>query len=320
MAGAILSIRNLKADIGTRQGVMRVVDDVSLTIGPGEAVALVGESGCGKSMTALSITKLAPERSVSIVGGEVLLDGRDLVPLSRSEMQALRGNVVGMVFQDPMTFLNPVMAVGSQIANPLRRHMGLRGARLAARVHELIDLVRIPEAARVAKSYPHELSGGMRQRVLIALACSPKLLIADEPTTALDVTIQAQILDVLKSSLKEFGTALLLITHNMGIVADMCDRVYVMYAGRIVEEARVEDIFARPQHPYTRGLLASVLRHDRPPEALKVMTGSVPNLIAPPAGCRFRPRCPNAMAVCATDPPWMVDDRGQGAACWLNSR
>jgi len=316
---AALDIRGLRTEIRTRAGTMQVIDDVSLRVDPGEAVALVGESGCGKSMTALSVMRLADPRTVRITGGQVLLDGKDLVPLSDDEMRDVRGRAISMVFQDPMTFLNPVLNIGTQIGNPLRRHLGLRGAALERRVLELLELVRITDPRQVARSFPHELSGGMRQRVLIAIAltCSPKLLIADEPTTALDVTIQAQVLDVLKTSLRELGTSLLLITHNMGIVAGMCDRVYVMYAGRIAEEATVDDVFAAPKHPYTQGLLGSVLRHDRPPASFTVMGGSVPNLIDPPAGCRFRPRCPHAMDICHTDPPLIPVGDNQGAACWL---
>jgi oligopeptide/dipeptide ABC transporter ATP-binding protein len=270
-------------------------------------------------MTALSVMRLADPRTVRITGGQILLEGQDLVPLSDEQMRDMRGRAVSMVFQDPMTFLNPVLSIGAQIGNPLRRHLNLRGVALESRVLELLDLVRIRDPRQIARSYPHELSGGMRQRVLIAIAltCSPRLLIADEPTTALDVTIQAQVLDVLKTSLREFGTSLLLITHNMGIVAGMCDRAYVMYAGRIVEEASVQKIFASPSHPYTRGLLGSVLRHDRPPASFEVMRGSVPNLIDPPAGCRFRPRCPHAMDKCQSDPPWVEVQDQQGAACWL---
>jgi oligopeptide/dipeptide ABC transporter ATP-binding protein len=317
----LLQVRGLCTEISTRHGAFRVVDDVNIEIGAGEAVALVGESGCGKSMTALSLLRLAPEPPVRVAGGEVLFQGRNLVGLSASEMRSIRGRDIGMIFQDPMTFLNPVLTVEEQIAAPLRHHLKLSAAQRRARVLELLDLVRIPDPARIARSYPHELSGGMRQRVLIAgaLACSPKLLIADEPTTALDVTIQSQILEVLQQSLKALGTALLLITHNMGVVAGTCNRVYVMYAGRVIESAGVDNIFAAPRHPYTRGLLRSALRHDQPRAEFRIMKGSVPNLLDPPAGCRFRPRCDQAMPKCEKNPPWTAFGEREGAACWLHA-
>lgn len=321
-AAPLLQVRGLMTDITTRQGVMRVVDNVDIQVGAGEAVALVGESGCGKSMTALSILRLAPEPPVRVVGGEVRFMGTDLLGLSLNDLRSVRGRDIGMIFQDPMTFLNPVLTVEEQIAAPLRHHLKLSASQRRSRVMDLLNLVRIPDPARIARSYPHELSGGMRQRVLIAgaLACSPKLLIADEPTTALDVTIQAQILEVLQQSLKELGTALLLITHNMGVVAGTCNRVYVMYAGRVIETEGVDQIFANPRHPYTKGLLRSALRHDQPRADFKIMKGSVPNLIDPPAGCRFRPRCEYAMEVCATTPPWTTFGDQEGTACWLHSR
>jgi len=319
MTTPLLDVRNLLTEIKTTRGLMRVVDDCSLEVRPGEAVALVGESGCGKSMTALSLLRLVPESSARIVGGQVMFQGVDLLSLAPEELRAIRGRDIGMVFQDPMTFLNPVLTVERQIGEPLRHHLRLDARARRKRVIELLELMSIPDPERVAGSYPHQLSGGMRQRVLIAgaLACNPKLLIADEPTTALDVTIQAQILDLLKTSLKELGTALLLITHNMGVVAGMCDRAYVMYAGKIIETEPVSRIFAAPRHPYTRGLLRSALRHDEVRGDFVGLRGSVPSLIDPPPGCRFLPRCDQASARCETYPAWREFAPDEGAACWL---
>jgi len=317
----LLRLIDLQTEITTREGTMRVVDNVNLEVRPGEAVALVGESGCGKSMTALSILRLLPQPAARIVGGEVIFEDTDLLALSERELVSIRGRDIGMIFQDPMTFLNPVLTVGRQIAEPLRYHTDLSAGARKRKAIELLERMRIPDPEQVAQSYPHQLSGGMRQRVLIAgaLSCAPRLLIADEPTTALDVTVQARILDLLKESLDELGTSLLLITHNMGVVAGMCDRAYVMYAGNIVETAGVEALFAEPKHPYTKGLLASALRHDQAHSGFSILRGSVPNLIDPPAGCRFQPRCDRAMSRCATPPPWTRLAPDAGAACWLHA-
>ena len=321
MAAPLLDVRNLRTEIKTQRGVMRVVDDCSLEVRAGEAVALVGESGCGKSMTAMSLLRLIPETSARIAGGQVLFQGTDLMALSPAALREVRGRDIGMVFQDPMTFLNPVLTVERQISEPLRHHQGLGTKARRARVIELLKMMSIPDPERVANAYPHQLSGGMRQRVLIAgaLACGPKLLIADEPTTALDVTIQAQILDLLKTSLKELGTALLLITHNMGVVAGMCDRAYVMYAGKIVETQPVDRIFAAPRHPYTRGLLRSALRHDQTRGDIAGLRGTVPSLLSPPPGCRFMPRCDFATSRCESYPAWRAFGHDEGTACWLEA-
>ena len=264
MPAPLLEIAGLRVKVRSRHATMIAVDGVDLEIAPGETVGLVGESGCGKSLTALSILGLVQPPSVTIVAGRISFAGRDLVGLSRSAIQDVRGGEIAMIFQDPMTFMNPVFTVERQIGEAIRRHLPLDAKARARRVRELLAKVQIPDPERVARSFPHELSGGMRQRVLIAtaLSCEPKLIIADEPTTALDVTIQAQILDLLGGLVRETGISLLMITHDMGVVAGLCDRVYVMYAGKVVESADVGTLFAAPRHPYTAGLLRSVLRHD----------------------------------------------------------
>jgi oligopeptide/dipeptide ABC transporter ATP-binding protein len=320
MAIPLLEIEDLRIQIRTRHASMIAIDGVDLTIGPGEAVGLVGESGCGKSLTALSILRLLPPPAVTIVGGRIDFQGRDLLGLSPAAMQEIRGSDIAMIFQDPMTFMNPVFTVERQIGEALRRHTGLGAAERARKVRELLAKVQIPDPDRVARSYPHELSGGMRQRVLIAtaLSCGPKLIIADEPTTALDVTIQAQILDLLTGLVEETGISLLMITHDMGVVAGLCDRVYVMYAGKIIESADVRTLFATPRHPYTAGLLRSVLRHDEQRGELVALEGNVPDLADPPPGCRFCDRCTQALDKCTDQPPpWVSFGPGAGVACWL---
>jgi oligopeptide/dipeptide ABC transporter ATP-binding protein len=315
-AAPTLELRGLRTEIRGVRGLVRPVDGVSLEVRPGEVVGLVGESGSGKSMTAFSILKLFPTKSARVVGGEVRLSGRDLVPLDERAMRAVRGNEVGMIFQDPASYLNPVLTVGRQLEQQLAAH-GL-AAEADARIPELLrDVGLSPEMAR---RYPHELSGGQSQRVGIAsaLACRPALVIADEPTTALDVTIQAQVLRLMARLQREQGVAMLLITHDLGVVAEVCDHVYVMYAGHIVEEAPVAQLFSDPQHPYTQGLLGGVLDLlERKPIRVAI-EGSVPDLVRPPPGCRFHPRCPHAMEICRREvpPPF---ERGAGhAACWLH--
>ena len=303
--GGLLEVRRLETYFETRAGTVRAVDDVSFEIQPGETLGLVGESGCGKSMTALSILRLVP-RPGRIVSGEILFEGEDLLQLSEPEMRRLRGGRIGMVFQDPMTSLNPVHTVGDQIAESARIHF--RSSRKAARQRavDLLASVGIPRANERAGDYPHQFSGGMRQRVMIAiaLACDPALLLADEPTTALDVTIQAQILELIRSLSEQRQMAVLLITHDLGIAAGMCDRVNVMYAGRIVESAPVEPLFDRPQMPYTAALMGSI-----PALAssfgsdLRTIEGTPPDLIDPPPFCRFAPRCPHAREVCRSGEP-----------------
>ena len=321
----VLSVRGLTTRFFTADGMVRAVEDISFELESGETLGIVGESGCGKSVTALSIMGLIPPRQGRIVKGAILLEGRDLVALSEAEMRRLRGNDLAMVFQEPMTSLNPVMTVGDQIAEAIRIHQGLTPSRASARAVELLDLVRIPAPRRRSGEYPHQFSGGMRQRVMIAIAlsCNPKVLIADEPTTALDVTIQAQVLDLMDALKKELGTAIILITHNFGVVAEMADRVVVMYAGRKVEEAPVGELFARPMHPYTRGLMGSIPRLGRKPTAagrrsrLQEISGIVPSLDQEIVGCAFAPRCPFAAERSGRETPPLEDrDRGHSVACW----
>lgn len=300
---SLLEVRNLKTYFATRRGEVRSVDDVSFSIELGETLSLVGESGCGKSVTALSIMRLvAPPGRVT--GGEVLFEGRNLISLSEKEMRTIRGNDIAMIFQDPMTSLNPVYTVGEQIAEAIRLHRKVSKREAWNQAIEGMRDVAIPAPEIRAKTYPHEMSGGMRQRVMIAmaLACDPKLLIADEPTTALDVTIQAQILDLLTELRQKRNLALLLITHDLGVVAETSDRVAVMYAGKIVEEASAKELFARPRHPYTEGLLRAVPRLDEERHGratrLQTIEGVVPNPLALPDGCRFAPRCAHALDKC----------------------
>ncbi len=311
----LLDVQDLSTHFFLSRGVIRAVDGVSLTVGPGERVGIVGESGCGKSITARSILRLIPTPPAKIVGGQVYYAGQDLVQLSEADMRAVRGGEIAMVFQDPMSYLNPTMRVGDQIAEAVRLHH--RTVDLAQAVDEAMALVGLPREIR--RRYAHELSGGMRQRVLIAmaLACRPKLLIADEPTTALDVTIQAQILTLLADLSKRQDMALLLITHDLGIVAELCDRVYVMYAGQVVEAADTVTLFERPAHPYTRGLLEGVLSIDEFRPTLSTIGGSVPDMSALAPGCRFRPRCAHAMDICQEPPPLFRHPSGQTARCWL---
>ena len=319
MSEPLLSAKNLVTRLFTDSGTVLAVDGVSLHVGHGEAVALVGESGCGKSMTALSLMRLV-RKPGRIISGEVTFEGRNLLSLSERDMRGVRGGRLAMVFQDPMTFLNPLMRVGEQIVEAVLLHQGLgrRAARLAAL--EALERVGIPAAKNVIDYFPHQLSGGMRQRVLIAMAISsePAMLIADEPTTALDVTIQAQIMRLLAQLRRELSSSMLLITHDLGLVAEYCDRVYVMYAGKIVEEGDVFGVFANPRHPYTRALLRSTLSPDRRIEKLASIEGQPPNLIVPPPGCRFHPRCGEKLPKCAADaPPDFALAPGVGARCWL---
>jgi peptide/nickel transport system ATP-binding protein len=323
MNNALLDIRGLKVHFATDDGMVQAVDGVDLSIRRGETVGVVGESGCGKTVTALSVLKLIAMPPGRIVDGAILWQGRDLVPLPASEMDRIRAKDIAMVFQEPMTSLNPVYTVGEQIAESLRRHEGLARRDAHARTVEMLRLVQIPNPERRVRDYPHQFSGGMRQRVMIAmaLACNPKLLIADEPTTALDVTIQAQILELLREMQSRFGMALMLITHAMGVVAETAERVVVMYAGKVVEEAPVEALFADPRHPYTQGLIRSIPRIDRAATRkgkLESIPGVVPSLLGPPPGCRFAPRCRHAMAVCREAVPPLRDlGGGHKAACVL---
>ncbi len=315
----LLAVQDLHVHFVTSRGTVHAVDGISYEVRPGEMVALVGESGCGKSVSALAIMRLLSRPAGRVVAGRVLFEGRDLLQLSDEEMRAIRGRDIAMIFQEPMTSLNPVLPVGLQIMEPLLIHLGMDETAARGRAVELLGLVGIPDAERRLDQYPHQFSGGMRQRVMIAigLACSPKLIIADEPTTALDVTIQAQILELMKDLSRRMGIALVVITHNLGIVARYADRVNVMYAARLVEQGTADEIFARPRHPYTLGLLRSVPRLDRPRGVrLETIEGLPPNLFDPPAGCRFAPRCPARIAKCDEPPPLAEIEPGHRSACW----
>jgi len=319
----LLSVENLRVEMALRDHAAPVIDDLSLTLNAGETLSFVGESGCGKSMTALAIMGLLPDVG-RVAGGRILFEGKDMTAMPAPALRRIRGNEISMIFQEPMTSLNPVYTVGEQIAEVLRRHKGLSNRDARARAVELLDQVRIPNAARRVDAYPHEMSGGQRQRVMIAIAlsCAPKMLIADEPTTALDVTVQAQIFDLLRDLGRETGTAIILITHDMGAVAEMADRVIVMYAGRKAEDGPVDDVIDTPRHPYTRGLiscvphLAATLTEDRP--ELTEVPGIVPPLSAFGAdACLFASRCPLADAQCRSRrPPEITFETGQHVACW----
>jgi oligopeptide/dipeptide ABC transporter ATP-binding protein len=298
---------------------VKAVDGVDLTLRPGGILGLVGESGCGKSVTALSILRLLP-RTGHIIGGRILFEGRDLTLASEEEMREIRGNAVSMVFQEPMTSLNPVFTVGKQVAEAIRQHLHPSERELRGRVIEMFELVGIPDPAKRVHDYPHQLSGGMRQRVMIAiaLACNPRVLIADEPTTALDVTIQAQILDLLRELQRKNHMAIILITHDLGVIAEMAEEVAVMYAGKVVEHGSVDQIFDSPLHPYTRGLLASIPSLAARGRPLTAITGTVPHPLNLPPGCLFAPRCPRAFARCPTAfPARMAQDAGHDVACYL---
>jgi peptide/nickel transport system ATP-binding protein len=322
----LLEVEDLGTWFYTRQGIVKAVDGVNLSVASGETLGIVGESGCGKSMTALSLMRLIPDPPGRIVSGSVKLGGKDLVKLSQEEMRKVRGNEISMIFQEPMTSLNPVMTIGKQISEALILHRDMDKKAAWKRSVEMLDLVKIPEPVQRAKEYPHQLSGGMRQRAMIAmaLACNPKVLIADEPTTALDVTSQAQILELIVELQREFGAAVILITHDLGVVAETAHRVIVMYAGRKVEEAAVGELFAHPLHPYTVGLMASIPRLDLLRGADRVETdrlqeipGIVPPLFALPEGCAFAPRCPKADDLCRRErPSYEQKQPGHWAACW----
>ncbi|MEO6363333.1 MAG: ABC transporter ATP-binding protein [Caldimonas sp.] len=315
-----LEVRGLSTTLFTRRGEMKAVDGLSLSVGAGETVALVGESGCGKSLSALSIMRLLPHPPARLVGGEVRVNGRNLVPLSEEAMLDIRGKEIGMIFQDPMSSLNPVTTVEKQIAEVLMAHTDLGRFQARARAHELLELVGMPDAARRLDAYPHQLSGGMCQRVMIAMAiaCSPSVLIADEPTTALDVTVQAQVLTLLKKLQADAGMAMIFITHDLGVVAETADRVVVMYAGRKVEEATVDELFEAPLHPYTAGLIgATPTPGAERAHRLADIPGLVPPLNALPQGCAFAPRCPRVMARCRQERPLLTEPApGRQVACF----
>ena len=330
-AEVVLQVAGLQTYLFTRLGVVKAVDDVSFSVHAGETLAIVGESGCGKTMTSLSLMRLVPSPPGRIVGGSIKLGGRDLVVISEAEMRDVRGNEISMIFQEPMTSLNPVMTIGKQIAETIRLHQDLSKSAAMAKAIDMLRLVKIPEPVQRAKEYPHQLSGGMRQRAMIAmaLACNPRVLIADEPTTALDVTIQAQILDLILDLQRTLGTAVILITHDLAVVAETAQRVIVMYAGKKVEEAEVEDLFGAPLHPYTHGLMASIpqlaiMGGGAVPSAngrLKEIPGMVPALTNLPPGCTFAPRCAFADDRCRSLAPDYEEKRaGHWAACWHSER
>ncbi|WP_051556563.1 ABC transporter ATP-binding protein [Alkalihalobacterium bogoriense] len=318
---SLLEVKDLKTYFYIDNKVAKAVDGVSFHIEKGETLALVGESGSGKSITSLSVMRLIPEPPGKIEkGSSVKLDGKELLSLSDKEMTNVRGNDIGMIFQEPMTSLNPVFTIGNQIAEPLMKHKKMKKKEAYVKVVELLKLVGFPRAEEMVHEYPHQLSGGMRQRVMIAMAlsCNPKLLIADEPTTALDVTIQAQILDLMIDMKEEFGSSILMITHDLGVVAEVADRVIVMYGGQIVEEAEVKELFTNAKHPYTVGLLESMPTIDQEKERLESIPGMVPPAHAFPEGCRFAPRCKHATEECTKEVPLLVEDEpGHKVRCVL---
>jgi len=316
----LLDVQNLRMHFKTQAGMVHAVDDVSFKINDGQAVGLVGESGSGKTATAHTIIRLLPPNA-RVLGGKILLDGQDLLKLNPQEMRQIRGKRVAMVFQDPFSFLNPVLRIGDQVGEVLRIHKGHSKSKAREQVVELLKLVQIPAAEDVVNRYPHQMSGGMRQRAVIAaaLACDPEIVIFDEPTTALDATVQAQLIELIKDLKKRLGMSILLITHDLGVVAEICDYVYVMYAGMIVESSEVRGIYKNPQHPYTQGLLRSNISILNSSQVLETIEGMPPNLLVPPSGCRFNPRCLYVMNKCRTDEPPMLDINGEhGSRYWLN--
>lgn len=321
MTTRLLEVEGLKTEFRRDGGSVMAVSGISFHINKGEVLGLVGESGCGKSVTSLSIMRLLKDTPGRIAGGAVRFEGTDLTQIQEKEMRRFRGNELAMIFQEPMTSLNPVLRIGRQLEEPIMLHLGYSRKRAREHAIHTLKLVGIPRAEDVADEYPHQLSGGMRQRVMIAMAmsCSPKLLIADEPTTALDVTIQAQILDLMKRLKEEQEMGMLLITHDLGVVAEMCDRVVVMYAGRVVEEASVQELFANPQHPYTKGLIQSVPKLRQKVRRLESIQGNVPDLSAMPPGCKFMPRCAYAMEQCLQEPELLPvqGEADRKSRCWL---
>ncbi|HWI47314.1 MAG TPA: ABC transporter ATP-binding protein [Rummeliibacillus sp.] len=315
----LLEVNHLQTNIYTENGAVKAVNDVSFAIREGETVCIVGESGCGKSITALSLMQLIPENG-KVEGGEINFDGKNLLNLNKKEIRRLRGNDIGMIFQEPMTSLNPVFTIGEQMIEPIQEHLLMSKKDAYKKAMELITMLGIPNAEKIVNRYPHELSGGMLQRIMIAIAlsCNPKLIIADEPTTALDVTIQAQILDLLREVKEKFNTSILLITHDLGVVAEMADYVVVMYAGKVVEEGPVLELFENPQHPYTRGLLKAKPVIGERKNRLYTIAGQVPNLVNLPNTCYFADRCEHVMDICRMKQPTLTEiAKDQKAACWL---
>jgi peptide/nickel transport system ATP-binding protein len=316
---SLLDVTDLRVHLFTNRGVVPAVDGISFSVSAGEALGIVGESGCGKTMTALSLMRLLPSPPARVIGGSIRFQDEDVLAMELGRLRELRGGVMAMIYQDPQTSLNPVFTIGEQIAETVRLHRADSRAAARARAVDMLRVVNIPDPARVAECYPHQLSGGMRQRAVIAmaLACDPRLLIADEPTTALDVTIQAQILDLLRKLRGELGLAVILITHDLGVIADLVDDVAVMYAGKIVEHAPVRTLFADPKHPYTRGLLRSVPSLEMREHRLRTIDGTVPPPLAMPAGCRFNPRCALSIDICREQEPPMTETAPHArAACW----
>lgn len=317
---SLLEVKHLKTYFDTDRGTVKAVDDVSFHIDPGETLGIVGESGCGKSVTSLSIIQLVAKPVGRIAGGQVILNGKDLLKFSEKEMRSIRGNDISMIFQEPMTSLNPVFTIGDQIMEPLMLHQDLNKYEAKEKAVEMLKVVGIPNPHRRVDEFPHQLSGGQRQRAMIAmaLACNPSLLIADEPTTALDVTVQAQILDLMNKLKREFNSAIMLITHDLGVIAETAQRVVVMYAGKVVEEADVLPLFKEPRHPYTKGLLRSIPTLATEKDRLDVIEGVVPNPLEFPEGCRFHNRCPNCFDKCRkTEPPVYLLKGNRKVRCWL---
>lgn len=316
----LLEVSGLITEFKTSGGVIRAVDGVNLRVKKGETLGIVGESGCGKSITSLSIMQLLPKKIGRIAGGSIAFEGKDLLKVSGREMRSIRGNRIAMIFQEPMTSLNPVFKVGKQISEAARYHLKIGKKEAWTRAVEMLTKVGIPRPEKIAAQYPHQLSGGMRQRVMIAMAmiCNPQLLIADEPTTALDVTIQAQILDLMRELQETEGTSILMITHDLGVVAEMCDRVVIMYAGQVVEETDVATLFNDPKHPYTQGLLASLPQLAGETDRLPSIPGQVPNPLHMPSGCRFAPRCPHRFEACDQAQPALLEtEAGHSCRCFL---
>ena len=318
----LLDVRDLRTQFLTQDGLVNAVNGVSFELNEGETLGIVGESGCGKSVTMLSIMRLIPQPPGKISAGQIMFHGQDLIKITNEQIRRIRGHKIAMIFQDPMTSLNPVLTIGRQVSEALELHLGMTPQQAKNRTIELLHLVNIPEAAKRINDYPHQFSGGMRQRVMIAMAlsCIPELLIADEPTTALDVTIQAQIIDLVRRLQRELGMAVIWITHDLGVVAGMCERVNVMYAGFIIESAAVRDIYATPQHPYTKGLLASIPRLDAKSKSkLTPIEGLPPDLIDLPKGCPFAARCSYVQDICRTERPELrVVGMGHKTACWVD--
>ena len=325
MGDVLLEVKDLKTYFYTEDGVVPAVDGVSFSLNRGETIGIVGESGSGKSVTSLSVMRLVPYPPGRITGGEIIFEGENILGKTDEEMRRIRGNEISMIFQEPMTSLNPVFTVGDQIMEAIILHQNVGKREAQVKAVEMLQRVGIPSPERRIRDFPHQMSGGMRQRVMIAMAlsCNPKLLIADEPTTALDVTIQAQILDLMMDIKREFGTSIMLITHDLGVIAETVDKVVVMYAGKIVESTDVISIFQKPMHPYTEGLLGSIPKVNEDCERLSTIEGAVPNLFNMPSGCRFHPRCDYAKNICREHEPHLIDvDSGHEVSCWkpLNYR